>query len=353
MPKGRKKVEIFVGIFVLFSLALLLAMVILIGRRQNVFEKRYEITGVFKSVAGLQPGAEVHLAGINIGYIKNIEFNRANEVEVIMSVSEAQSQRIRMDSVACIRTMGLMGDRYVQITVGSEDEEPIPAGGKITTSEMLELEEIFETARPAIADIENAIENISEVTDRLADPEGDVGVILQNVKTLTTNAREGQGTIGKMLVRDDIYQQTSEVLDTTQETMQNLKDVSANAKEASVRFPDIMDEAKTGVGKFVEFSALATEAAVEVYTIMGSGKEAAKDFEVMAANLKSASADIREVTPKLDGLIESADEGVSETRKVIEAAKRSWLIRGYFQPITPGEPIVVTGRDIAQPEVRK
>jgi len=353
MPKGRKKVEMFVGIFVLFSLTLLLAMVILIGRRQNIFEKRYEITGVFQSVAGLQPGAEVHLAGINIGYIKNIEFSKTNEVEVVMSISEAQSQRIRKNSVAYIRTMGLMGDRYIQITVGSEDEQVILPGGKITTSEIFAWEEMFETARPAIGNIENAINNISYVTDRLADPEGDVGIILQNVKALTTDAREGRGTIGKLLVRDDIYQQTSEVLDTTQETMKNLKEASVNVKDASVRFPDIMEEAQTGVGKFVEFSALATEAAIEVYNIMGSGKEAAEDFEVIASNLKSASEDIKEATPKLGGLIESADEGVSETRKVIDAAKRSWLIRGYFEPITPGEPIVLTGRDIAQPEVRK
>ena len=153
MPKGRRKAEIFVGIFVLFSLTLFLAMVILIGGRQNIFEKRYEITGVFESVAGLQPGAEVHLAGINIGYIKSIKFSKTNEVEVVMSISEKQSQRIREDSVACIKTMGLMGDRYIQITVGSEEEQVILAGGKIATSEIFEWEEMIETARPTIGNM--------------------------------------------------------------------------------------------------------------------------------------------------------------------------------------------------------
>ncbi len=351
MPKRSAKIEVVVGIFVLVSLTLLLAMVVLIGRRQNVFEKRYEITGVFKSVAGLQPGAEVHLAGINIGYIRGIGFNKANEVEVVMSISRAQAERIRSDSVACIRTMGVMGDRYVQITVGSENEPPIPPGGHIQTSEMIEWEELLEAARPTLGNIENTMKNISELTDDVADPDGNVGTILKNVKTLSTDALEGRGTIGALFVRDDIYTKTSTLLDTTKETMENLKGITASAKEASVRLPGILENAETGAGKFVEFSALATEAAAGVYNIVGAGQNAMKDVEVSASNLRSASQDVREATPKIDSLIESADEGVRETRKVIDAARQSWLLRGYFEPTLPGEPIAVSGRDVAHPEV--
>lgn len=351
MPKRTRKIEVIVGIFVLVSIALLLAMVVLIGRRQNVFEKRYEITGVFKSVAGLQPGAEVHLAGINIGYIRNIGFNETNEVEVVMSISTTQAERIRNDSVACIRTMGVMGDRYIQITVGSEDEPTIPPGGQIGTSEIIEWEELLEAARPTLGNIENTMKNISELTDGVTDPDGNVGTILQNVKTLSTDALEGRGTIGALFARDDIYHKTSAVLDTTQETMENLRGVTANAKEASVRLPGILEDAEDGAGKFVEFSALATEAAAGVYNIVDSGQNAMKDVEITTSNLRSASQDVREATPKIDNLIESADEGVRETRKIIGAARQSWLIRGYFEPSSPGEPIAVSGRDVAQPEV--
>jgi phospholipid/cholesterol/gamma-HCH transport system substrate-binding protein len=351
MPKRSRKIEVVVGIFVLVSLALLLAMVVLIGRRQNVFEKRYEITGVFKAVAGLQPGAEVHLAGINIGYIRSIGFNEANEVEVVMSISKVQQERIRDDSVACIRTMGVMGDRYIQITVGSENEPPIPSGGTIQTSEMIEWEELLEAARPTLGNIEKTMKNISELTDGVSDPDGNVGTILQNIKTLSTDAREGRGTIGALFARDDIYHKTSALLDTTQETMENLRTVTANAEEASGRLPGILENAEVGAGKFVEFSALATEAAAGVYNMVDSGRNAMKDVEMTASNLKAASEDVREVTPKMDSLIESADEGVRETRKVIDAARQSWLIRGYFEPSLPGEPIAVSGRDVAQPEV--
>ena len=129
MAKRKRSTETIVGVFVLVSFAMLLAVVILIGRQQNIFEKRYQIEGQFDSVAGLQTGAEVHLAGINIGHVQEIVFSPENKVIAKMSVSENQSERIRGDSIARVRTMGLMGDRYIEITVGLPQTHVIQAGG--------------------------------------------------------------------------------------------------------------------------------------------------------------------------------------------------------------------------------
>ncbi len=351
MPRRRGTTETIVGVFVLASLALLLAIVVFIGRRQNIFERRYEITGVFDSVGGLQAGAEVHLAGINVGYVKNIKFGPSSRVDVVMSISTRQMKRIRSDSVASIRTMGLMGDRYVEITVGSEDEPVISGGGTIKTAELFELTELLEAARPTIGNFENAIKNISLLTDQLADPTGEVGTILENVKVLTTDVREGRGTLGALLTRDDIYQKTSGVLDTTQETMENFKEVSNNAKTASDELPGIMADAGDSVRKFGTFSDKAAEAAAGVSKAVDTGQEVMDEAKTVVLNLKSASENVKEATQKVGPLIESADEGIGEARKVVEAAKRSWLIRGYFEPAVPGEPIAVSGRDVAQPEV--
>ena len=181
MPRRKGTTETIVGIFVLASLALLLAVVILIGSRQNIFARQYMIVGEFDSVAGLQTGAEVHLAGINVGHVQDIEFSPNNRVMVTMSVSYIQIDRIRGDSIASIRTMGLMGDRYVEITIGTEEEKLIVPGGRIHTSELFGISEMLEEARPTLENVENAIKNISTLTDELADPNGEVSTILENV----------------------------------------------------------------------------------------------------------------------------------------------------------------------------
>ncbi|RJP69174.1 MAG: MCE family protein [Candidatus Abyssobacteria bacterium SURF_17] len=353
MPRRRGKLETIVGIFVLASLALLFVIVALIGRRQNIFERRYEITGVFDSVAGLQTGADVLLAGINVGHVRDVTFGSTNRVQVIMSISETQRERIRGDSIASIKTMGLMGDRYIEITVGSAEEPVIPDGGTIKTSEIFELAELLAAARPALGNMENAIKNISKLTDELADPAGEVGTILDNVKVLTTEARAGKGTLGALLTRDDLYRKASTVLDSANVTMENFKVVSSNAKGASTEFPAIMERAKSSVDKFNEFSSKAADTAEDFAEMIASGRTVMKEAETIASNLTAASEDIREATPRIGPLIDSADETIGEARKVIDASKRSWLIRGYFEPAVPGEPIAISGRDVARPEVTR
>jgi phospholipid/cholesterol/gamma-HCH transport system substrate-binding protein len=351
MPRRKGTTETIVGIFVLVSLALLLAVVILIGSRQNIFAKRYQITGEFNSVAGLQSGAEVHLAGINIGHVQDIEFSDSNKVKVTMSVSWNQIDRIRGDSVASIKTMGLMGDRYVEITVGTKKEKLIEPGGSIRTTELFELTEMLEEARPTLENFENAIKNISILTDQLADPNGEVGTILENVKVLTTDAREGKGTVGALFVRDDIYKKTNLVLDITQESMENLREVSSNARVASTEFPAIVEGVSLSVKQFEEFSARATDAAGGFADMTDSGRLVMDDIAAMSANLRSASEDVKDATPRLGPLLVSAEDGVTGAKEVVEAAKRNWLFRGYFEPPRPGEPIAVSGRDISLPEV--
>jgi phospholipid/cholesterol/gamma-HCH transport system substrate-binding protein len=349
MPRRKGTTETIVGLFVLASIIVLFILVVLIGRRQNIFERRYEITGVFDAVGGLLPGAEVHLAGINVGFVKDIRFSAKNRVEVVMSISRSQMNRVRADSIATIRTMGVMGDRYVEITVGSATEPLIATGGTIKTAELIEIGEFLESARPALHNLENTIKNISALSDRLADPHGNVAMILDNVKVVTTEIRQGQGTVGALLTRDDLYQKAVNVLDTTQKTVDNFETVSSNTKEASESLKGVMVEAKSSIEEFGEFSTKAAEATAGISEIADSGREVMKDARVIAANLKDASEDIKNASAKVGPVIDSADEGVNEAKKVIEAAKRSWLVRGYFEPATPGQPIAVSGRALAEP----
>ncbi|GAB4345518.1 MAG: hypothetical protein Kow0099_25880 [Candidatus Abyssubacteria bacterium] len=351
MARRKGRVETIVGLFVLASLALLLLIVVFIGRRQNIFAERYEIVGVWRSVGGLQPGAEVLLAGINVGYVRDIQFGPENKVRVTMSISAAERERIRGDSVASIQTMGLMGDRYVDITVGSADEPVIPDGGVINTAELFELAEVLEIMRPTLRNLENAIKNISFLTDQLADPSGEVGTILENLRVVTTDIRQGRGTIGALLTRDDLYVKSSQALDVAQDTMENLREVSVNAREASARLPEMTDDAQQAVRKVNEFSEEAAKAAAGFAEMAETGKEVMRDADAIVGNLREASENISDAARQIGPLLESADKAVNEAQTVLDAAKRSRLLRGTFEPVAPGEPLTVGGRDVAEPEV--
>lgn len=351
MARRRGMTETVVGIFVLASILLLLALVIFIGRQRNIFEGRYQINGFFNSVGGLQPGADVQLAGISVGHVKYISFGPDNRVKVVMSIAENQQQRVRADSVASIRTFGLMGDRYVAITVGTEKEPIIPPGGIIKTQEIIELADAIEAARPALDNVQNTIQNISNLTDRLASPDSDVATTLRNIKEMTTNIREGEGTIGALVQRDELYQKANDVLDSTKQTMENFQTVSKNIEGASSDLPLVMEDLKSSVDKIETFSVKASAAATEIYQLAGSGASVMDDAKAITGNLKEASEDIKQATPGLAPLVESADKGVAEAKEVVDAAKRSWFLRKSLEPPAPAGAIIAGERDIARPEV--
>ena len=103
-------------IIILFILAL--------GQRSHLFTRQYSLTATFENAGGLISGASVRVAGVNAGTVRGIRIVREPsgdaKVQLDLSLGTAFQADIRDDSVATIRSLGLLGDKYVEITLGSE-----------------------------------------------------------------------------------------------------------------------------------------------------------------------------------------------------------------------------------------
>src|SRR5881409_2479275 len=110
-----------VGVFVLIALAAFLGMVYALGARARLFEARYTIHADFTEVGGLIEGATVRLSGVQIGRVVgvNLAGQPGGKVRIDMSITKKYADRIRKDSIARIDTQGLLGDKIVEITVGT------------------------------------------------------------------------------------------------------------------------------------------------------------------------------------------------------------------------------------------
>lgn len=345
MPKHKKSTETVVGLFVLASIGLLLILVILLGREQNIFETHFEIIGNFDSVGGLQAGADVQLAGIKVGFVRSIRFGPDNRVEVIMSINTNQKDRIRQDSVASIKTKGLMGDLYLSISVGSLAKPAISSGGMIATIEPFGFSELFENLRPSVKNLETIINNMSVLTVRLAGSGKKLDEIVENIAVLTAEVRQGRGTIGALLTDDDLYKKAEQLLETTRLTMENFKSLAEKASRAAEELPRLMDQAGHSAQKLEEFSSEAEKSAKGILDMVHAARPVVDDAKTIAANLTQASEDIKEAAHRLGPVIESADEGIREARQVIEAAGHSWLIRDQLPPAAAVKPITEERRD--------
>src|SRR5208337_573311 len=119
MISRKYRSETIVGFFVVVSLTALFIVVLIIARQQGLFQSYLEYQAIFKNVAGLKSGSEVHLAGVTVGSVKAIIILPAGNTKVTFNVMQRYSDQIREDSQASIGFMGLLGDKSLDLSAGS------------------------------------------------------------------------------------------------------------------------------------------------------------------------------------------------------------------------------------------
>ncbi len=178
------------GLFIVGTLLILAAGVFLIGSRDSLFRSTYRLKAQFQNVSGLIDGADVRVGGIHKGTVRAIQLpHRADQkLTVLMDLENATHEVIRKDSVASIKSEGLLGDKYVEISFGSTDVDKVKDGDTIDTAPPL--------------DISDLITKTNQILDSAKDT-------MQNVESITTKVNGGQGTIGALINDKKIYQQAS------------------------------------------------------------------------------------------------------------------------------------------------
>ena len=159
-----KSAQIRVGIFVFSTLVTLMGAIFLLGSRTQYFQPQYTLKAVFSNVGYLLEGAGVYLAGVQVGRVGQIRFFEdvaAQKVLVVLKVARDYQDRIRQDSVAVITSSGLLGDKYIDITLGSESEPELQDGMFIRTQEPAEYTQLLRKG-------EQILENTIEITNSLA-----------------------------------------------------------------------------------------------------------------------------------------------------------------------------------------
>lgn len=134
-------IEMSVGLFVIIGLLCLGYLSIKLGKLELIGNNHYKIYAVFDSVSGLKNGASVEIAGIEVGRVERVFLNDDGMAVVEFKIKNGIS--LQQDVVAAIRTKGIIGDKFIKILPGG-DEEVLKNGDTILDTETpLELEEII------------------------------------------------------------------------------------------------------------------------------------------------------------------------------------------------------------------
>ena len=123
--------ELIVGIFLAIGITAMAYLSIRIARKELFHAHGYSVQAVFTNCSGLRPGSSVMIAGVEVGRVRRISLQDYEaKVELVLNPNVS----LQKDSIASIKTKGLIGEKYVELSPGGADET-IPPGGLIRDTE--------------------------------------------------------------------------------------------------------------------------------------------------------------------------------------------------------------------------
>lgn len=133
--------ELVTGFFVLIGILALAYISIRLGKLEIIGTEGYVIYANFEKSGGIKPGSVVEIAGVEVGKVKSVRLNEDYQAVVEMTIRK--NVKIQDDAIASIKTKGLIGEKYIQITPGAS-EKIIAQGGRIRETESaVDLEELI------------------------------------------------------------------------------------------------------------------------------------------------------------------------------------------------------------------
>lgn len=144
--------EMFVGLFIIIGFAAFGYLALQLGEVPFLTAgKTYVIKAEFNNVAGVKKGASVQIAGVVVGEVTAIELGK--DAYAVLSLQIDNSVEVPKDSMASVKSQGIIGDKYIQLSLGGDEELFEPGGMIVDTESSLDIESLiskfaFGSAKP-------------------------------------------------------------------------------------------------------------------------------------------------------------------------------------------------------------
>ncbi len=196
--------ELKVGIILVGAFLIGTITIVSFSGIREYFRPTFEIHAQMDKISGLKPGALVMLSGVHVGNVRRIQLSAGTGQGVLVSMriySQYQND-IRRDAKAMLGSQGLLGDKYVELDPGSGKVEPVHEGDIIA-------------AGGDPSDIANIVGQAEDVTAQMK-------LLIAELTGLARELRTGQGTLGRMVQDDNLYQSARQTTDRLGDTADKL-----------------------------------------------------------------------------------------------------------------------------------
>jgi phospholipid/cholesterol/gamma-HCH transport system substrate-binding protein len=384
--RGEQRLRLRVGLFVLIGVAAFLAMIYALGARARIFEPRFTLHAEFTEVGGLVEGATVRLAGVQIGRVSDVRLlpEPGGKVRVEMSIARRFRDRIRKDSVARIETQGLLGDKIIEITVGTAAAPPVAPDDLIASRDPFDIGRVMNESAQVVKSVSALADSLRDTARALHQSRliEEATATVQSARKITDQVgrivdevQRGKGWAHALIYEEPVaLRRINDLVATTQGLLDRVKRgegaagvlTSEQSTASARRLVAAMDKLSRAVERpspedgvlpallfdpryraVLEDLRVTARNVREVSERLAGGRgtlgslvkdepadrglqQASRDFQAAVANLREITDRIKEGEGTVGALI--ADPTVYERLvNILDGASRSFLLRGLLR----------------------
>ncbi len=217
----EKRHEIKVGIMILCGIAIVVFLIFAMSQKQGLWEERYELNVYMSRVNGLQTGAPVRLDGVRVGSVSNVDFSTDTnnpQIKVTLEILNKVRDKIRANSQAYIGTLGLLGDKFISITMGTADQPVLKNGEFLIGTDPIDIEKLIDESVGTFSEIQQTALILKEITSKIKQGEGTIGRLVNDpglyetldaslafFKDLSEQLNSSNGLLAEMLRDTTLY----------------------------------------------------------------------------------------------------------------------------------------------------
>jgi phospholipid/cholesterol/gamma-HCH transport system substrate-binding protein len=359
--RAQLSLQVRIGAFILSGLLVFFAIIYLLGAQARYFERKYDLVAEFTEVGGLIDGATVRLAGVQIGRVTAVVLPEQPEgkVRVTLTIARRYAERIRRDSEAHIATQGLLGDKIVEISLGSTAAPALQPGETVASREPFEMQQMFKAGvetMQTVKELAASLKGTAARVDRIAkevetgkglvhalvydEPESlnRLNAILARTQQILARAEQSDSAVGVLLSPEsgksarallaamDALGRGAEKADGRDTLLTALlydpqyKGLVDDLQSIAHNFRDVSERVAQGQGLLGQLTRDGSDGTA------GALGDATADFRAAMANLRQVTDRLRAGEGTMGGLLE--DPTVYENLvQFLEGARRSFLLR--------------------------
>ncbi len=317
-----------VGWFVLVPALILVAVLLFVAKRENLFAESYKMTTVFSEGYDLKPGKHVVLLGIQVGKVSKVEFTEQNDARITMEILTKYKDKIRQNSIAKVGSpLGIFGERHIEITVGNRDRPVIEEDGYIEAEEPFNVAELMHEIKPLVEKVKKTLVRVEEITEGVHTAVQTGNETLGHVKTASTKLPA---------VLENVQETTATIREAARSASEELPAITASMRGSVERAHDAVEDVKTATANLPKV----------VDSVQGS-----------VDNVRAITDDLRGIIHHdVPPIVRSAQGTLDDVSEIVTGAKKTFpistfAVRGRAARVE--EETVVAPRSLRADEVIK